>query len=161
MTDDDNDAEGTRKRLLLLVPLVMAAAAIVAIVLVGMEDKGTYSKPVDALLAQRVKYVNKPVRTEGNLVHGSLMKRDSPCEYRFTVEKNGAEIPVSYMGCVVPDTFRDVPSVDVEVEVAGTLRPDGKFDATQVLAKCPSRYDMDKKAKSGVAVPHARTPTAL
>lgn len=88
------------------------------------------------------------------------MKRDSPCEYRFTVEKNGAEIPVSFMGCVVPDTFRDVPNVDVEVTVGGKLRPNGQFDATEVMAKCPSRYDMDKQAASGVKIPHARTGSA-
>jgi cytochrome c-type biogenesis protein CcmE len=151
----DEDDDGSRRRLLLLVPLVMAAAAIVALVLVGMQDKGMYSKPVDTLVAERAKFVNKPVRAEGSLVHGSLVKRESPCEYRFTVEKNGAEIPVSYMGCVVPDTFRDVPGVDVGVTVEGQLRPDGQFEATQVLAKCPSKYEMKEKAANGEKMPHA------
>ena len=45
---------------------------------VGMQDKGIYSKPVDELVAQKSKFVGKPVRAEGNLVHGSLVKRDSP-----------------------------------------------------------------------------------
>jgi cytochrome c-type biogenesis protein CcmE len=152
-TDDEDD--GSRKRLLLLVPLVMAAAAIVALVLVVMQDKGMYSKPVDILVAEKAKFVNKPVRAEGNLVHGSLVKRETPCEYRFTIEKNGAEIPVSYAGCVVPDTFRDVPSVDVGVTVEGELRPNGQFEATQVLAKCPSKYEMKQKAASGEKMPHA------
>ena len=151
----DDEDDGSRKRLLLLVPLVMAAAAIVALVLVGMQDKGMYSKPVDILVAEKAKFVNKPVRAEGNLVHGSLVKRDSPCEYRFTIEKNGAEIPVSFMGCVVPDTFRDVPNVDVQVTVGGELRPNGQFDATEVLAKCPSKYEMQQKAASGEKMPHA------
>ena len=160
---EEDDADGSRKRLLLLVPLVMSAAAIVALVLVGMQDKGMYSKPVDILVAEKAKFVNKPVRAEGNLVHGSLVRRDSPCEHRFTIEKNGAEIPVSFMGCVVPDTFRDVPNVDVEVTVAGELRPNGQFDATEVLAKCPSRYDMDKRAVRGEKMPYVRTafPTTL
>jgi cytochrome c-type biogenesis protein CcmE len=151
----DDEDDGSRKRLLLLVPLVMAAAAIVALVLVGMQDKGMYSKPVDILVAEKAKFVNKPVRAEGNLVHGSLVKRESPCEYRFTIEKNGAEIPVSFAGCVVPDTFRDVPGVDVGVTVEGELRPNGQFDATQVLAKCPSKYEMKQKAASGEKMPHA------
>ncbi len=153
---EDDEADGSRKRLLLLVPLVMAAAAIVALVLVGMQDKGMYSKPVDILVAEKAKFVNKPVRAEGNLVHGSLVKRESPtCEYRFTIEKNGAEIPVSFMGCVVPDTFRDVPGVDVQVTVEGELRPNGYFEATNVLAKCPSKYEMKQKAASGEKMPHA------
>ncbi|MEI9885778.1 MAG: cytochrome c maturation protein CcmE [Rhizomicrobium sp.] len=157
--DEDDEGEA-RKRLLLLVPLVMAAAAIVVIVLVGMQDKGVYSKTVDVLVAEKARFVNKPVRAEGNLVHGSLGKKDSPCEYRFTIEKNGAQIPVSFMGCVVPDNFRDAPNVDVEVVVSGQLRPNGQFDATEVLAQCPSRYDMKKQAASGVKVPHARSPSA-
>ena len=151
----EEEEDGSRKRLLLLVPLVMAAAAIVALVLVGMQDKGMYSKPVDVLVAEKAKFVNKPVRAEGNLVHGSLVKRESPCEYRFTIEKNGAEVPVSFMGCVVPDTFRDVPGVDVQVTVEGELRPNGQFEATQVLAKCPSKYEMKQKAANGEKMPHA------
>src|SRR3954454_5824394 len=126
--DLEEDDDGSRKRLLLLVPLVMTAAALVALVLVGMQDKGMYSKPVDTLLAEKAKYVNKPVRAEGTLVHGTLVKRDSPCEHRFTIEKNGAQIPVSFMGCVVPDTFRDVPDLEVDVTVAGALRPNGQFE---------------------------------
>ena len=151
----DDEEDGSRKRLLLLVPLVMAAAAIVALVLVGMQDKGMYSKPVDVLVAEKAKFIGKPVRAEGNLVHGSLVKRDSPCEYRFTIEKNGAEVPVRFAGCVVPDTFRDVPGMDVGVTVEGELRADSSFEATQVLAKCPSKYEMKQKAASGEKMPHA------
>lgn len=152
---DHEDEEGARKRLLLLVPLVMAAAAIVAIVLVGMQDKGMYSKPADILMAEKAKFVGKPVRTEGRLVHGSLVKRDSPCEYRFTIEKSGVEIPVRFDGCVVPDTFRDVPGVDLDVTVEGALLADSSFKATQVLAKCPSKYEMKQKAANGEKMPHA------
>ena len=158
---EEDDDDGSRKRLLLLVPLVMAAAAIVAIVLVGMQDKGMYSKPVDTLVAEKAKFVNKPVRAEGTLVHGSLVKRDSPCEYRFTIEKNGAHIPVTFAGCVVPDTFRDMPNVDLGVTVEGQLRPSGQFEATQVLAKCPSKYEMKEKAAKGEQMPHAATSPPL
>ena len=151
--DEDN---GARKRLLLLVPLVMAAAAIAALVLVGMQDKGMYSKPVDELIAAKAKFVGKPVRAEGNLVHGSLVKRDSPCEYRFIIEKNGVEVPVRFAKCVVPDTFRDVPGVVVGVTVEGTLSPNASLDASNVLAKCPSKYE--QKEVRGEKAPHASMP---
>lgn len=152
---DADDADASRKRLLLLVPLVMAAAAIVALVLVGMQDKGVYSKDVDVLLAEKAKFIGKPVRVEGSLVHGSLVKRDTPCEYRFTIEKNGVEIPVRYAKCIVPDTFRDMPGVDVGVTVEGELRPDSSLEANAVLAKCPSKYEMKQKAATGEKMPHA------
>jgi len=114
---EEEDEGASRKRLLLVVPLIMAAGAIVALVLVGMQDKGIYSKPVDELVAQKSKFVGKSVRAEGLLVHGSLVKRDDPCEYRFKIEKNGTELPVRFAKCVVPDTFRDVPGTDVGVTV--------------------------------------------
>lgn len=152
---DAEEDEGSRKRLLLLVPLVMAAAAIVALVLAGMQDKGMYSKPVDQLLAEKTKFRGKPVRAEGNLVHGSLVKREQPCEYRFTIEKNGTAVPVRFAKCVVPDTFRDVPNMDVGVTVEGELLADDSIEASQVLAKCPSKYEMKQKAAGGEKAPHA------
>ena len=155
----EDDPEASRKRLLLLVPLVMAAAAIVALVLVGMQDKGTYSKDVDVLLAEKAKFIGKPVRVEGLLVHGSLVKREQPCEYRFTIEKNGVEVPVRYGKCVVPDTFRDIPGTEIGVTVEGELRADNSLEASAVLAKCPSKYEMKQKAASGEKMPHAETAT--
>lgn len=154
---EDEDDQASRKRLLLVVPLLMAAAAIVALVLVGMQDKGIYSKPVDELVQQKAKFVGKPVRAEGNLVHGTLVKREDPCEYRFKIEKNGVELPVRFAKCVVPDTFRDVPGMDLGVTVEGELLTDGALEASQVLAKCPSKYEMKEKQKAGERMPHAST----
>ena len=59
------------------VGLAMGAAAIAALVLTGMQDKAIYSKPVDELLAQKAKFVGRPVRAEGMLVHGSLVEARS------------------------------------------------------------------------------------
>lgn len=151
---EEEDDEGSRRRLYLVVPLLMAAAAIVAVVLVGMQDKGIYSKPVDELVAQKAKFIGKPVRAEGNLVHGTLVKRDDPCEYRFSIEKNNVEIPVRFAKCVVPDTFRDVQGMDVQVTVEGELRADNTLEASNVLAKCPSKYEMKQKEAGGEKAPH-------
>src|SRR6185295_16306955 len=72
--EEEEEEGAARKRLLLVIPLVTAAAAIVGLVLLGMQDKGIYSKPVDELVAAKGKYQGKAVRAEGNLVHGSLVK---------------------------------------------------------------------------------------
>src|SRR5208282_2444325 len=101
------------------------------------------------------KFLGRPVRAEGNLVHGTLVKRDSPCEYRFTIAKNGAEMPVRFAQCIVPDTFRDMPGMDVGVTVEGELQADSSFEATKVLAKCPSKYEMKDRGAKGEAMPHA------
>jgi len=137
------------------VGLAMGAAAIAALVLTGMQDKAIYSRPVDGLLAEKARFIGRPVRAEGNLVHGSLVKRDLPCEYRFSIQKNGVELPVRFAQCVVPDTFRDVPDLDVGVTVEGELQADATFEATSVLAKCPSKYEMQKRKQDGERTPHS------
>jgi len=143
-----------RGGLVIVVPLVMLSAAIAGLVLTGMKDNAIYSKPVDELVAQKAKFTGRPVRAEGNLVHGTLTKRDTPCEYRFTITKNGVDVPVRFAQCIVPDTFRDVPGTDVGVTVEGELQADNSFEATSVLAKCPSKYEMKDRTQKGEAVPH-------
>jgi len=153
----NRDVEPEGKRwvgVAIAVSLSMGAAAIAALVLTGMQDKALYSKPVDQLLAQKAKFLGRPVRAEGNLVHGTLVKRDQPCEYRFSIAKNASELPVRFAQCVVPDTFRDVPDMDVGVTVEGELKLDNSFEATSVLAKCPSKYDMQQRKQQGEQMPH-------
>ncbi len=149
----------SKRNLVLVIGLVMAVAGIVAVVMTTMKDTAVYAKPVDQLLANQAQFVAnaahaaRPVRVEGNLVHGSLVKRDQPCEYRFRMQKNGAELAVRYAQCVVPDTFRDVAGMDVGVTVEGELLADGAFEASTVLAKCPSKYEMKQRASQGEMMP--------
>jgi cytochrome c-type biogenesis protein CcmE len=97
------------------------------------------------------------VRVEGKLVTGTLKRRAEPCEYRFTLQKNGAELPVRFAGCVVPDTFRDVPGMDVDVTAEGKLSGEGYFVASQIMAKCPSKYE--ERVKKGEKLPYGEPQT--
>ena len=54
----------------------------------------------------------------------------------------------------MPDTFRDVPDIDVGVTVEGELQADDSFEATSVLAKCPSKYEMQQRKEHGEQMPH-------
>lgn len=138
----------------LLVGLVTMGVAILAIALTGIDNAAVYSKGVDQLLQERERFVSRNVRVVGMLVRGSLMRRSEPCEYRFRIHKGAAELAVQYPQCIIPDTFRDVPNVDVEVTVEGRLQKDGSFLAHQIMAKCPSKYDMKERQQSGQAAPH-------
>lgn len=149
---EEEDPQASRKRLLLVLPLVMAGAAITALVLLGMQDKGLYSKPVDQLLGEKARFVGRAVIADGQLVHGSIEKRDKPCEYRFIIEKNDKQMPVHFPQCIVPDQFKDVPNLDIQVTVEGQLQADDTFVATKIMPKCPSKY-MDE-AKNGKQMPH-------
>ncbi len=157
---DHDESKASKRFLYILLPIVMIGAGVAGLFLTGMKDNAIYSKPVDELLAQKAKFAGRAVRADGNLVHGTMEKRDSPCEYRFTLMKNGVELPVRYAQCVVPDTFRDVPGMDVGVTVEGSLQADNTFTATSVLAKCPSKYDMKDRASKGETMPHAAISSA-
>jgi cytochrome c-type biogenesis protein CcmE len=150
------DETSARRGLLMLMGLVGVGAAVISLALFGMKDKAIYSKPVDELLAEKAKFKGRSVRAEGTLVHGSLQKRESPCEYRFTIASKGVEVPVRFAQCVVPDTFKDVPTMDVAVTVEGELKSDNSFEATSVLAKCPSKYEMEQMKSKGATMPYAR-----
>lgn len=145
-----------KRNLGLLVGLLAVGGALVALVM-SFQEAAVYAKTVDQLMAEQTRFAGRPVRVEGDLVKGSLVHQDSPCEYRFRMVSKGVEVPVRYGQCVVPDTFRDVPDMDVKVTVEGKLAG-GQFEATQVMAKCPSKYDMREKSKNGEAAPHAVAP---
>ncbi|HEX9393722.1 MAG TPA: cytochrome c maturation protein CcmE, partial [Gemmatimonadales bacterium] len=60
---------------------------------------------------------------------------------RFQITDGSANYPVVYHG-LPPDTFTD----SAEVVVEGRLQKDGVIRATNVLAKCGSRYEAVPKA---------------
>ncbi len=44
--------------------------------------------------------------------------------------------------------------MDVGVTVEGELQADESFVASNVLAKCPSKYEMQQKKQNGEQMPH-------
>lgn len=143
-----------RRELGLLLALLVMAGAILYLVLTTFDDAAIYSKGVDELVKEHSTLAGRNLRVQGTLVKGSLARRDSPCEYRFRLKKNGAEVEVRYPQCVVPDTFRDVPNMDVDVTATGKIASAGHFQASEIMAKCPSKYDMKQKAAAGEHAPH-------
>jgi len=143
----------------LLAVLLVMVVGIVVLVLSSFKDAAVYSKSVDQVKMDAVTLAGRRLRVEGKLVHGTLERRDQPCEYRFTIKGADAELPVRYAQCIVPDTFRDVPGMDVGVTVEGKLAAGGRFEASQVMAKCPSKYEMKEKRERGEKMPHELVPS--
>jgi cytochrome c-type biogenesis protein CcmE len=46
----------------------------------------------------------------------------------------------------------------ISVVVQGRLGPDGVFHASEVIPRCPSRYEMDQRAGRGETMPHVLPP---
>jgi cytochrome c-type biogenesis protein CcmE len=137
-------APSGKRNLGLLLTLLAMVGAVVTLFLGVFQPAAVYATPVDKLVADQQAFVGRKVRVEGELVPGTLLKRDQPCEYRFTIHKDDAKLPVRYPQCVIPDGFRDVPSGGVQVTIEGSLTPSGDFQASLVMAKCSSKYDPAK-----------------
>ena len=138
----------------LLIGLLVMGGGILTLVFTSFKGSSVYSKGVDDLIRDKAKFSDRAVRVEGTLVKGTLVRRDQPCEYRFTIEKKGVILPVRYAQCIVPDTFRDMPGMDVSVTAEGKLTESGAFEASNIMAKCPSKYEMKERAKGGEQAPH-------
>ena len=76
-----------------------------------------------------------------HVVPGSVSREVATQTLRFRITDGSATYPVIYHG-LAPDTFSD----SVEVVVEGRLQRDGVIHATDVLAKCGSRYESVPKA---------------
>ena len=154
---DDGSGSGgdgpQRKNLGLLVMLLVMMGGIVALFTFGFNGAAVYSMPLNDLVDNPQEHQGTRVRVEGELVPGTLVKREKPCEYRFTIREQVEEkdrgkvdletlksLDVRFPQCIVPDAFRDVPEGGVLVTVTGELQPD-HFKATEIMAQCASKYD--------------------
>jgi cytochrome c-type biogenesis protein CcmE len=136
-----------------IVFVVLGAA--LSLLMFGSEagDALVYSKLVNEVLVKPEDFKNRELRVEGDLKQGSIQFREDPCEYRFVIGKEGKEMPVRFPKCIVPDTFKD--GLGVQVSVQGRLTDDGYFLANNVIAKCPSKYEMQQRQQAGEKMPHA------
>ena len=76
------------------------------------------------------------VKVGARVVPGSVQRTPGGKEYAFRVTDGASTFPVVYRG-IAPDTFTD----SVDVVVGGRMGTDGTFQATELLAKCASRYE--------------------
>ena len=127
----------------LLAGSVLVGALLMGITL-GLSEEPSYSRTVSEFLAHPT--FDKTIRLNGVLVPNTLCKMPDRCEYRFRMSdrvSRSAALPVRYEWCVVPDTFRDVEGLDVDVSVKGELCSGcHTFEAEEIMAKCPGKYEM-------------------
>jgi cytochrome c-type biogenesis protein CcmE len=81
------------------------------------------------------------MKVGARVVPGSVTRQVATQTLTFRITDGSATYPVTFHG-LPPDTFTD----SVEVVVEGRLQPDGLIHATNVLAKCGSRYEAVPKA---------------
>jgi cytochrome c-type biogenesis protein CcmE len=95
-------------------------------------------------------FANVGVKVGARVVPGSVTRDAGGKKYTFRVTDGASTFPVVYRG-IAPDTFTD----SVDVVVGGRMGADGTFQATELLAKCASRYE---NAPENPANKYKKTP---
>lgn len=136
-----------RKRLKFVLLGLGVAATMVFLILVAIAkpDGGmAYYRTVGEYLAEPGGSAS--FRVNGKVLEGSIQRLPTGQEVFFTMHDavNASQvIRVEYRG-IIPDTFVDKADVVVE----GKMRPDGVFEASTLLAKCPSKYESADEPKT-------------
>jgi|SRR5579884_1821972 cytochrome c-type biogenesis protein CcmE len=110
----------------------------------GVKETGQYFLTPTELsrkVAADPSFYDVGMKVGARVVPGSVSKDAATQTLRFQVTDGGARYPVVFHG-LPPDTFND----SVEVVVEGRLHKDGVIYASNVLAKCGSRYEAVPKA---------------
>ena len=132
---------------------VTAGALVVAVIVWLAVSAGTQAKSyyvtIAELQALGPKAYTRHLRVAGNVQPGSIDRVGTNATFTLVeldktlrVQYNGAEPP--------PDTFKD----DAQALAIGTYGRDGLFHATQLQAKCASKY---APAKPGTTAPTGNT----
>jgi cytochrome c-type biogenesis protein CcmE len=118
---------------------VISAAVLlgaVTMVLYATVSSGAqYYKHVDEVMASPEQWYGKDMQLHGYVVGDSIQTRPNTLDYRFKLRNGDHAVLASYTG-IVPDTFKD----GAEIVLTGRLGPQG-FHATEMTAKCPSKYE--------------------
>ena len=129
-----------------LIGAVVIVASVGFLIAQGVRETGVYFlTPTE--LSTRVQndatFHDVGVKVGARVVPGSIRRDAATQQVDFRISDGVHDYPVTYRG-LVPDTFTDAN--DIEVIVEGRLGRDGVFHATDVLAKCGSRYEAVPKA---------------
>lgn len=121
------------------IKIVAATVVILAVVawlaVTGAQANKSYYVTITELQGMGQKAYTRHLRVAGNVEKGSIERVGTTAH--FTLLEQGKTLRVSYQGSEPPpDAFKD----DAQALADGTYGRDGVFHATQLQAKCASKY---------------------
>lgn len=81
--------------------------------------------------------IDSGIRLNGSVVPGSIQKDLQNMQVSFLMTDGTSQLPVHLNRIDVSDLFKD----DAHVVVEGRLSKEGVFEAQQLFAKCPTKYE--------------------
>ena len=113
---------------------LLAAGAAASLVVAALDDGVLFFFSPSDVVAGRPP-AERAFRLGGMVAADSVEQESGSLSTHFTVTDHANDITVVYTG-ILPDLFREGQGVVAE----GRLRPDGVFEATEVLAKHDENY---------------------
>ena len=114
---------------------VIIFATIAWLAITGVNANKSYYVTITELQGMGNKAYTRHLRVAGNVQPGSIKR--SGAGAHFALLEQGKMLQVVYQGSEPPpDTFKD----DAQALAIGTYGRDGVFHATQLQAKCASKY---------------------
>jgi cytochrome c-type biogenesis protein CcmE len=119
------------------VTALVLAAAFGTLLFTTLQDNLQYYKYVDEVVASPHEWEGKTMQVHGYVVPGSIQGTEDRLKWKFDLQGKGKGkvIQATFAG-PPPDTFKD----GAEVVLTGQLSSHG-FAATDMTAKCPSKYE--------------------
>jgi cytochrome c-type biogenesis protein CcmE len=121
--------------------VIVAAMAFLAVS--GFQANSMYYLTVPELKAQAqadgAAFYGKMVRVSGPLHKESIDWNAKTLTLKFHINEGNEMFPVVFVG-PIPDTMENGETVVVE----GKYTPAGVFNASNILVKCPSKYEPEK-----------------
>ena len=141
-------------RIIAAVVVILGTIAYLAIT--GVQSNKSYYVTINELHAMGGKAYARHLRVAGNVAPGSIQRNGANAD--FVLLEQGRTLKVNYEGVEPPpDTFKD----DAQALAIGTLGRDGVFHATELQAKCASKYAPAAKSNTMTAAGTAAlTPPA-
>jgi cytochrome c-type biogenesis protein CcmE len=141
------------KRLIAIVGGIAALGVAAVLVLNAFEKNLVFFFTPSQVAAKEAPH-ERPFRIGGLVVPGSVVRAPDGVTVQFVVTDTAENIPVVYKG-LLPDLFREGKGVVTQ----GSLRPDGVFVASEVLAKHDENYT-PREAEEAVKKAQSRQAAA-
>ena len=126
----------TRKQSTQITVAVVVVLAVIAwLAVTGVQANKSYYVTINELQGLGAKAYTRHLRVAGNVQPGSINHNGAGA--RFVLVENDKRLPVDYDSTEPPpDTFKD----NSQALAIGTYGRDGVFHATELQAKCASKY---------------------
>jgi cytochrome c-type biogenesis protein CcmE len=126
--------------------IVVIVMSLAYLAYTGVRDSKSYYVTIKELNGMGPDAYSKRLRVAGNVAPGSIKRQGTHLE--FLLAEEGRTIPVVYAGSEAPpDTFKD----NAQALAEGKWGHDGVFHATNIQAKCASKYAPKQPGAAPVA----------